>query len=265
MTKTAAISRVAVLGPGLPGWEASLPVLAGVEAYREGCLPRPIGACIPAVERRRATNATRLAVDAAAQALAGLDASAPATVFASCSGEVEVIHAIFEELSTDRPVLSPTRFHNSVHNAAAGYWSIASRAQTASTSICCYDDSFGAGLLEALVQCASDQCAVLLVAYDEPPVFPIAEFRPILAPFAAAVLLRPHPESGDLALADWQFEPTDPAASTMTSPELERLRLGNPAARALPLLAALAIGVTADLRFGCGMGGTLRVQVTPCV
>ena len=48
--------------------------------------------------------------------------------------------------------ISPTRFHNSVHNAAAGYWGIATGATAAANALCAYDASFGAGLLEALTQ-----------------------------------------------------------------------------------------------------------------
>ncbi|MCP3850831.1 MAG: beta-ketoacyl synthase chain length factor [Gammaproteobacteria bacterium] len=71
-----------------------------------------------------------------------------------------------------RPV-PPTRFHNSAHNAPAGYWSIATKSQTASTSITAYRNSLSASLLEALMQLnASDnnqQRDCLLVCYDEIP------------------------------------------------------------------------------------------------
>ena len=41
----------------------------------------------------------------------------------------QVIHEICEALATDEREVSPTRFHNSVHNASAGYWGIATRSQ----------------------------------------------------------------------------------------------------------------------------------------
>ncbi len=54
------------------------------------------------------------------------------------------------------------------------------------------------------------------------------------------------------ALAALELAITDTAAAEtpMTEPELERLRLGNPAARALPVLAALARGDGGTIRLG---------------
>ena len=58
-----------------------------------------------------------------------------------------------ETLAGDDPAsISPTRFHNSVHNAAAGYWTIGAHCMQAATAISAYDASFAEGLLEALMQ-----------------------------------------------------------------------------------------------------------------
>ena len=50
--------------------------------------------------------------------------------------------------------ISPTRFHNSVHNAAAGYWTIGAGCMQATTALSAYDATFAEGLLEALAQLA---------------------------------------------------------------------------------------------------------------
>ena len=86
-------------------------------------------------------------------------------------------------------LISPTRFHNSVHNAAAGYWSIAYGCTEASTSLCAGDASFGAGLLEALAQLAAVAPAVLLLAYDADYPPPLHAKRPIADAFGVALLL----------------------------------------------------------------------------
>ena len=58
-------------------------------------------------------------------------------------------------LAATPTLISPTKFHNSVHNAAAGYWTHRPPAATsASTALTAFDASFGAGLLEAASQCA---------------------------------------------------------------------------------------------------------------
>ena len=43
--------------------------------------------------------------------------------------------------------ISPTQFHNSVHNAAAGYWHIAAGSAAPSLSVGGHDGAFAAGLL----------------------------------------------------------------------------------------------------------------------
>ncbi|CAL1240020.1 beta-ketoacyl synthase chain length factor [Candidatus Methylocalor cossyra] len=257
------LASVGLRGPGLASWTSSRAVLGGRAPYRPGVLPRPAGTPLPAMERRRATTVTRLAVEVAAETLGPRDPSGIATVFASSGGEVEVIQAIFEELARPQPVLSPIQFHNSVHNAAAGYWSIATGARSPSSSVGAYDDSFGSGLMEALTQCRTEGCPVLLVAYDCPPGFPLGEHRPLIAPFAVGLLLTPECGADTLARLRAEFVAAAPGASAMLDPDLERLRRGNPAARSLPLLAALAQGEPAEVRLGCGMGGGLLLEVQP--
>jgi hypothetical protein len=91
-----------------------------------------------------------------------------ASVFASSGGDGQILHELLEALASAERQVSPTRFHNSVHNAPAGYWSIALRSHAPSTSLCCYDWSFAAGLLEAGAQCVTDGVSVLLVSYELP-------------------------------------------------------------------------------------------------
>src|SRR5205085_5133320 len=112
---------------------------------------------LPAAERRRTGAVIRLALTTGLQALAngGLSAAEVMTVFTSSGGDGQVIHEICEALASAHREVSPTRFHNSVHNAPAGYWGIATRSHAASTSLCAFDWSFAAGLLEACAQVAA--------------------------------------------------------------------------------------------------------------
>jgi hypothetical protein len=125
-----------------------------------------------------------------------------------------------------------------VHNAPSGYWGIASGAMLPSTSLCAYDASFAVGLLDAAVQCAVDRVPVLLVAYDTPYPEPLNGVRPIADQFAVSVLLSPVATNNSIAGMRLALEKT--ASSTMNDPELERLRMGIPAARCLPMLQMLA-------------------------
>ena len=52
-----------------------------------------------------------------------------AAVFSSSSGDGQNCHESVRSARVSDRRVSPTRFHNSVHNAAAGYWSIATGAK----------------------------------------------------------------------------------------------------------------------------------------
>lgn len=230
---------VGFAAPGLVGWPAARACLGGRAEYRPEPLPRLKPEGLPANERRRLSATMRLALVVAEEALADPDEDAGgiATVFASGNGDGDIIHAICEELARPEPAISPTRFHNSVHNAPAGYWSIAAQAMTPHTAVAAHDATFAAGLLEAATIAAEGR-PVLLVAYDRPLPEPLNRTRPGHGEFACALLLN---GAGDQPLAQVSLNLEQGGKQTsMDSPELESLRLGNPAARALPLLALLA-------------------------
>lgn len=240
----AAIQSIGLLAPGLSGWDASRAVLAGLRPFLPGSVPDPEAALLPQNERRRSSDSVRWAVQVAQEAMvqSGLDPREVPTVFASSGGEMGVLDKLCRSLAGPERVMSPTLFHQSVHNTAAGYWGIATTCQQSSTALSCYDDSFAAGLLEALTFLSVEQRPVLLVAYDLAVPAPLDEARSIRTGFAVGLVLAP-PSSSALALMRWDLEETDSAeAGGLTDAKLEQLRLDNPAARALPLLRAVATG-----------------------
>jgi hypothetical protein len=158
--------------------------------------------------------------------------------------------------------LSPTRFHNSVHNAAAGYWSIATGSTAASTSLCAHDDSFAAGLLEAMAQTAAANRPAALIAYDVPYPSPLFAVRPVGAIFGVALVLSPTPTQIAFAQLDLILRP-GPATATPAAPALEELRQTTPAARCLPLLEALAKPMATELSLGYLTDMTLQLSIAP--
>jgi hypothetical protein len=258
----AAIAGVGIVGPGLLGWALARPVLAGARPFEPVPLPKLAPERMPPRERRRATKSIALALSAAEQAVSGRDrAGGIPAVFASSGGDTDVIDSICNALLQPGRPVSPGQFHNSVHNAPAGYWSIAVGGQAPTTSLSAYDGSFAAGLLEAVTTLHGGAREVLLVAYDvlaPPAIYP---FRPLEAPFALALLLAAERADGqplwDIALASDQPE------ESLDDPALERLRVGNPAARGLPLLRALALGRAARVVVPYLPGRQLVVEHTP--
>src|SRR5262245_3735131 len=218
------VESVGLLAPGLAGWNAARSVLRGEAPYQPGDMPRPTADLLPAVERRRCGDAVKLALHVGVEALtaSGARADALPVVFASSSGNGEVLHQICETLATSERELSPTRFHNSVHNAPAGYWSIATGSREGSTSLCAYHGSFAAGLLEAALQSAAEQRAVLLVACDTAHPEPLASACPVVAPFGVALLLGAAASAGCCASLDLTLE-SDGTVTAVADPALEAL------------------------------------------
>jgi hypothetical protein len=254
---------IGTLGPGLGGWSAARPVLAGTQAYAGAPSVVPSPSRLPPAERRRAGLAIKLALAVAEEACAHAraDPQQLATVFASSSGDGANCHALCEMLAGADRLISPTRFTNSVHNAAAGYWHIAVAGRAPSTSVCAHDASFGAGLVEAVTQVCAGAPAVLLVASDTPYPAPLDATRPLPDSFGVALVLgrsdAPH------AIARLSLRPDTAAAPTRChAPALEALRCAIPAARALPLLEALALGQAEDLVLDYQPALRLRARLT---
>jgi hypothetical protein len=156
--------------------------------------------------------------------------------------------------------VSPTHFHNSVHNAPAGYYSIAHASHAASTSLCHHGAPFAAGLLEAAVQVSTENRPVLLVGFDLVAPFPLAPLWPAQQDFAVALLLAPPTQAH--VLAHWRIAPAPaaPVASPAAAYGLAQLARDNPVAQCLPLLAALACGTPVHHRLPYLDDLTLEVE-----
>jgi Beta-ketoacyl synthase, N-terminal domain len=196
---------------------------------------------------------------------AGADACEVASVFASSDGETAVLDRLCTELATPQRAISPTLFHHSVHNAASGYWGIATGSQQSSTVLACYDWSFCAALLEAAAAVQSEERPVLLVAYDLPSPPPLYAARPLRGGFAVAFLLTRTPAAHSLARLDLTLtNDLSGEATGMDDARLEPLRSGNQAARSLPLLAAIARQRGTLVRLEYLEDQHLVIQVMPC-
>ncbi len=240
MKLIAYLDGVGLLGSGLDNWIAARPILAGAAGYVPRHIDVPPPMALPPAERRRVGLGVKVALAVARDAVAAaqLDAGRLATVFSSSSADGDTCDAICRTLASEDRQISPTRFHNSVHNAPAGYWGIASGAMTPATVLCAYDGSFAAGLLEALAQVNVDTTGALLVTYEAPYPEPLHAKRPYPSAFGLALVLLPR--QGPNSLARLQVELVEAPADRLANPDLEALRRRIPSARSLPLLQALA-------------------------
>ncbi|MGF7132957.1 hypothetical protein P3T40_004448 [Paraburkholderia sp. EB58] len=259
---SAFIESVGLVGPGLNNWADAQDLLAGRAPYVAARTVVPAPASLPAAERRRTGTGVKLALAVGHEAVAGSgrDAASLAAVFAASGGDGQNCHVICETLAGEDRALSPTRFHNSVHNAPAGYWSIATRAMAPSNVLSAYDGSFAAGLLESLCQVAVDGVPTLLIAFDTDYPAPMREVRPIPDAFGVALVLAPTQSANTLARIDARL--TDTPATVLATPEFEQMRIGNPAARALPLLDALAVQRAASVVLDYLQDVQLQLDIT---
>ena len=253
------VAAVAVLGPGLPDWPAARAVLTGTEPWETGEVVLPPPALLSATERRRTGPVVRLALAVASEAAAasGLPAATLRPVFASSNGDSLTVAAILEAMARPDGFVSPTQFHNSVHNAAAGYWSIGTASGRPATCLGGHNWSFGCALLKAVAECAAEREPVLLCAYDVPLPDPLHAVRPIGSVFGVALVLVPGGTGPRLSIR-WAAEPA--TRSEPLNPLLRGLSAANPAARSLRLLEALARGGGGDFDVAL-LDGCLAVTV----
>lgn len=266
-TLRAWITGIGLWGPGLAGWAAGRDALADPagRSFDDSGLPQ--AALLPPAERRRATPATRLSLAVAAEAIEASGLSAPVlpSVFASSAGNPEIIDGMCKAMAEGDHALSPTRFHNSVHNAAAGYYSIAAGSMRASTSLAGGDASAGAGLLEALVQAAAEGEPVLYVSCDLGYPYPLSAVRAVRGEWAVAFVMVPGDAPPARALArlgaSIVAEPAPPA--DLGHDALEAALHENPTGRLLPLLRCLARAGHGVATLPLGEAGHLRIETDP--
>lgn len=253
------IAGVGLIAPGLPDWPSARAALRGEQPWVSAPSVLPAPALLPPAERRRASRVIKLSLGIGLEAASGADVASLATVFTASGSDGHNCHALCEQLATDDRHISPTRFHNSVHNAPAGYWGIATKSMAPCQVLCAHDGSFGAGLIDALGQVVLDQQATLLLAYDSEYPEPLRAKRPL--PDCAGVALRLEPTRSDQSLARITAWLTAAPARPMVQPALEPLRLAIPALRALPLLECLAQVRSAEVCLDYLPGVQLAVRI----
>jgi hypothetical protein len=221
------------------------PLPEGEEAMAKSALLHkrgPEASMLSPNERRRAPESVRLAVEVAGQAvtMSGRDAATTACVFASSQGDQAITDYMCNTLAHAPAQLSPTRFHNSVHNAPVGYWTIATGCHAPSTAVAAQRASFGAGLLEAVSQILAEQQPVLLVCSDIAGSGPLGEVMLCREPFGCALVLAPEASSSSMARLD--LELLDEHIDTPLPEPLAGWREGNPSATSLALLTRISRG-----------------------
>lgn len=208
---------------------------------------------IPANERRRAPLPVKLAVESSWQAVqsAEVDPTSLKCVFVSGLGDTQLTDYMCKVLASDNKQLSPTKFHNSVHNASAGYWTISTHCMQAANSIAGFEESVPLALMEAMLQCRQENNPVLFTAYDAPVSAPMSPLFNNTEAFSASLVLSPQASAATVAEIDFSIvnkAGTWPPLEHKQNPYIEQLYRINPAAKILSLCELLLSKVTTGTR-----------------
>jgi hypothetical protein len=251
------LSRTFVVGVGLcvpgqgdaAGWSTAFP---GVP------ICQPTAVILPPALGRRASSLARMAATVAEQAArqGSVDLSRVPLVLGSAHGEIASAVAMMREFRGPTGLPSPTRFHNSVHNAAAAYLSIATGNRGFSTAVAAGMATPALAILEAqalLEECGGD---VLVVLLDEPPPEPFEPVAPYPAA-AAAICLSSGP--GPRTIAAMSGPRRGPARRADLPGGLDR----HPCGGAFALLRAIASRHVETVGLGTDGGGAWVIDVAP--
>ena len=257
------IAGIGAWGSYFESWPALQALLQGA-ALPEDKLKGPKPSIIPANERRRAPLPVRLAVESSWQATqhAGVEPSTLTCVFVSGLGDTDLTDYMCKTLASEHKELSPTKFHNSVHNAPAGYWTISTGTMSAANSVAGYEESVSLTLLEAMIQCDTENKPMLLTFYDAPVAEVLTPVLPNQETFAFSVVVFPVTADIDApvltAQVTQQTSQSWPALKT-ESAYLATLYKDNPAAKVL-CLAELIEQASGEVVMPLSSGTTLTLS-----
>lgn len=264
------VSAPSLITEGIEDWATASAIFSGEKEYTPEPVTKYKPTLLPPNERRRATAMIRLAFHACEQTIADSNYSGDqlASVFASSGGDDDVVDQIcLTLLQEDRPV-SPIQFHNSVHNSASGYWSIATKSHLPAQSVSTGGATFIEGLIEAMTFVALENKPLLFVAYEQPAPEPLFVGREVQKPFGFSLILAPETSGNTLAKIDLSLDTGNKMQGShqetkLENETLEQLRLQSPAAKSLTLANALIQKNKQALIFNRSNGGVATVNFEP--
>lgn len=263
MTLRVAVEGVAFWASRLPSWELAQAVIRGEQPPPETASPRPSPTLLAPTERRRAPDTVAVALEVAGRAceVAGRKPADLPSVFASTHGDTAISDYMCSTLAATPTLISPIKFHNSVHNAAAGYWSIGTSSLAPYTAISAYEFTFAAGLLEAATQVVCEHRPVLYVVFDIESKGALATVAASRGLLGAALVLAPVTQNQQHRNMILTTEAVGPIEPTPARSPAAAVVADNAMAPCMPLFEVLAYANPRTLCMGLSRGTALNVQV----
>jgi len=255
------IVGVGVWSKFFSNWDEFCSVLSGGAASQATALRPEI---IPAKERRRAPLSVKMAVEVMDQAcrMSALVPSEVATVFASVNGDTEITDYLCRTLITAPRTVSPTRFHNSVHNASIGNWAIATHCKLPANAMSAYPHTTSMAFLEGAIQALEENIPVLVCVQELASPDAIKPIYDSEQPISTAVLLAP-PGYCREALATVRFDVRNERSEYSNASQFLGIDWsGNLGARFLPLFAALTAPGDTELQLPISERSSLSLAIS---
>jgi hypothetical protein len=264
---TVYLEGIGIEAPGLRTWDQARLILRGEVPFHFDENSSLVTTLIPENERRRASDTIRLAVLVANDAVnnAKIKAESLINVFASHRGDLKIVDHICNTLTLPNHPVSPTQFHNSVYNAPAAYWSVATQTTWPSTSLACAEYSFPAALLSSAACVFAHQQGVLLVTYDMKSPKPFNKCCAMEFNCGVGMVLMPFQSENTLAKLEVNFDKKNDTGLIDSYPHpVNDLINGNASAQPLRILSAVANHHPIRIPYDYLEKSVVDVDVQPC-
>jgi hypothetical protein len=258
------IQSICAYSPMFSDWPEAVKFLQKGDTYNPSEQRKiPKAEILSPTERRRASRTVNLALNVAEQAQQSSCVSMDdlSKVFSCSNGDSDIFNYLCSEVSLESILLSPTKFHQSLHNSVAGYWDIYSGSSQCSTSISAGEYSFIAGLIESALLTMNKQRPVLYVSYDLAPPPRLNSWINISKSMAVAFVITAKPLTNAIAECKLSIGPGVCNSTCMSDSDLELFRKTNPAAASLPVLDALANRKKGSIYFDFHQGQQVMLNI----
>lgn len=252
--------EVGVAGVGL--FMPDFPTVEEWHAGRRSDEPHsPSGSRLDRRARGRSSVFTKALAEAYFEAAdaAGVELGEGSAVFGSALGEVGTMLGLLNQMWRDREEPSPMAFALSVHNAASGVVSIATKNRGFTTSLGADHDTPAMAIMEAIGLIAERGEPVVVVCGEEPTPTALVPDDEAWELATMAIVLSPLSDDEDATQA--RIRGPFKGSPTLAGPELRPMIARNPQVGLLDLICAIEAGKSGTVALDRGRGAGWCMEV----
>lgn len=237
------LQSIGIASRFINGWIQAQAILTGTEKVDLESNVKFKTTILKPNEARRTSETIKMVLQTCEESMtqSSFDAQQLYSVFVSSDGDPNILQSICSELASEDKFVSPTQFHNSVHNAPAGYWTIGQQSMKGANSLACGESSISGGLLEVQSLLETSEEQVLLTCFDLQSPQPLSSARKIAYSMANSFILTKNKTEHSLfSLEINRLNASENEAMVMEDGFLDKLRTDSAAGKSLAFLQAVA-------------------------